>query len=177
MTELLDSIKTEVAARGLELGPCLPESAICEFEEKYGVTLPEGYRNFLLHVGNGGLGPPEYGLVPLGHGIANGSPWDDSGDYLSRLREAFPLTEPVIWDDELNIANEDPFTEATKGVLPLGDDGCGMYWVLVISGEARSQVWQIAEEGAQPCAPALDFLNWYKRWLDGDTDWWAGYEA
>lgn len=40
-----------------ELNPCLSEAAVCDFERQYQVRLPDGYRAFLLEVGNGGAGP------------------------------------------------------------------------------------------------------------------------
>src|SRR5918911_3219076 len=40
-----------------KLRPCLDESKIVEFERHYSLSLPEDYRNFLMHVGNGGAGP------------------------------------------------------------------------------------------------------------------------
>ena len=47
-----------------QLRPPASEKAIAAFETRFGVSLPEGYRNFLLWMGNGGAGP-FYGLYPL----------------------------------------------------------------------------------------------------------------
>lgn len=47
-----------------QLGPPISEETIAAFESRFGVSLPEGYRNFLLWMGNGGAGP-FYGLYPL----------------------------------------------------------------------------------------------------------------
>ena len=44
-----------------ELSEPASEEAIQRFEEQQGIRLPEEYRDFLLHVGNGGAGP-YYGL-------------------------------------------------------------------------------------------------------------------
>ncbi|MDE7327536.1 MAG: SMI1/KNR4 family protein, partial [Lachnospiraceae bacterium] len=41
------------------------EDTIAAFETRFGIVLPEGYRNFLLWMGNGGAGP-FYGLFKLG---------------------------------------------------------------------------------------------------------------
>lgn len=47
-----------------QLGPSVSEETIAAFETRFGVFLPDGYRNFLLWVGDGGAGP-FYGLYPL----------------------------------------------------------------------------------------------------------------
>ena len=47
-----------------QLGPRVSEEAISAFEAHFGVSLPEGYRDFLLWIGDGGAGP-FYGLYPL----------------------------------------------------------------------------------------------------------------
>lgn len=47
------------------LNPPALEKTIATFETHFGVSLPEGYRNFLLWIGNGGAGP-FYGLYSLG---------------------------------------------------------------------------------------------------------------
>jgi len=46
------------------LNPVLDEQAILTFEKRHNVRLPEDYRAFLLHVGNGGAGP-YCGVLPL----------------------------------------------------------------------------------------------------------------
>ena len=49
------------------------------------------------------------------------------------------------------------------GSLPLGTDGDGMDYVLVISGDSRGQVWLLTGEGAMPVA--TDFGSW----IEGDV--------
>ncbi len=48
-----------------QLDPPASEETIAAFEARCGISLPEGYRDFLLWMGNGGAGP-FYGLYPLG---------------------------------------------------------------------------------------------------------------
>lgn len=47
-----------------QLNPPASEDSIAAFEAHFGISLPEGYRNFLLWMGNGGAGP-FYGLYSM----------------------------------------------------------------------------------------------------------------
>lgn len=47
-----------------QLNPPASEETIAAFETRFGISLPEGYRDFLLRMGNGGAGP-FYGLYSL----------------------------------------------------------------------------------------------------------------
>ena len=50
-----------------------------------------------------------------------------------------------------------------SGILPLGTDGDGMDYVLVVTGLARGQAWMVTDVGATPIA--ADF----GRWMTGDV--------
>ena len=165
----IDQIAEEVRRRGLKMNPCLPESKVQELEARWGVALPSEYRAFVIRIGNGGDGPPEYGLDMLGTGPSDDTYWNFPEGYAARLKKPFRETSAHLWEDDVP-------DEITDGLLYLGNDGCGMYWALVVSGPSRGEVWQIAEDGVQPCDPKLTFIEWYDSWLNGNTDWWREYE-
>ena len=74
-------------AHRYELNDVISEAEIRSFESAHGIVLPEGYRSFLLEIGDGGAGP-DYGLAELQHTHVD---WQFSARSLS---VPFPLTEP-----------------------------------------------------------------------------------
>src|SRR5438128_2372211 len=92
--ERIAHVAKKLQARGLRLNPALSESSIAEFEKRCGTTLPEGYRLFLRELGNGAVGPPTYGLLPLGEIPAHLSDGEHRAQIdLTRVRRPFPFTE------------------------------------------------------------------------------------
>lgn len=167
----LDAIRAKVARQGRVFGPPLTMAAVAAFENRHSVELPEGYRQFLMGVGNGGEGPPAYGLTRLGE-----VPSDLEADRAQEWRELphigkpFPLTESWVWEgEEYDEARRDA---ARHGTLNLGTDGCAMYWLLIVTGSERGQVWSHTDVGVCPQEPSRDFLQWVEAWLDGIW-WWA----
>lgn len=64
------------------------------------------------------------------------------------------------------------------GSVLLGDDGCGMYWYLIVSGEMRGHIWLIMMDGeAMPFGRlfghsegGVGFYGWVVHWAEG-KDW------
>jgi len=171
--EVLAGIQSDFANAGAALGPPLGWPGVERFEAENAVILPEPFRTFVADVGNGcAEGPPEYGLVALGE-PADGSTEQPGGRLVApgSVRRPFPLTEPWVWEDDDRIGSSgqgDPDAEAlleavhSDGFVALGTNGCGMDLVLVISGAARGEVWDISGEGAARAAPTFD--AWVRDW-------------
>jgi len=167
---------TEILARldNVELSSPLSEKEILDFEASHSIALPADYREFLLKVGGSGMGPPKFGLLRLGEVESKHVPDYLKGGYGDRLVREFPLTEGWMWEGEQGSPDFAGRLESVEqGCLALGNDGCGMFWLLVVSGACRGEVWQVCGEGITPCMPRLAFGEWYLKWLKGDTEWWS----
>ncbi|CAM3805451.1 hypothetical protein MUGA111182_10745 [Mucilaginibacter galii] len=92
------------------------------------------YKLFIQHIGNGGDGPPEYGIKHL----MTGESW-----WLNKQRSAwltfenikipFPFSKQWIWEDDevINVELQDRILD---GNIYLGTDGCKIDWTLIVSG-------------------------------------------
>jgi hypothetical protein len=173
--ERIDRIARKVRERGLHLGPPLDETALADFESGRGVTLPEGFRAFLQRVGNGGgrarNGPPDCGLLALGEVPEDMTESESrpSRD-VARLRRSFPFTRAWIWEEGEG-SDEGTREQVWDGNLHLGTDGCAQYWVLVVTGPERGNVWMLTGVGITPAGPKADFLQWFEDWLDTGRAW------
>ena len=61
----IERIREKLNAKGVRINPPATEESVVAFETRYGIKLPRGYRNYLTHIANGGIGPPSYGLLPI----------------------------------------------------------------------------------------------------------------
>ncbi|MFD7818647.1 SMI1/KNR4 family protein [Streptomyces sp. NPDC059785] len=147
--------------------------AVRAFEADHGIVLPEPYRSFVAEITDGSSsGPPEYGLLPLAE-----LPDDWGGGGREReLREAFPLAEAWMWEED-----EEPADDAGRlldrvhhhGSVVLGTDGCAMNWHLVVTGPHRGHVWLITDVGAVPFGAQFGyttaepgFAGWVRHWAE-----------
>jgi hypothetical protein len=166
-------IREKARAGGKRFGSPLSEERVLAFEQAHGITLPEAFRAFLIHIGNGGTGPTEYNWPSLGQAADDMSPqeaqvWGEL-PYVSR---PFPFTRRWVWEGG-DTSDEGDVEQAQYGTICVGNDGCGQYWFVVVTGPERGNVWMICGEGMQHPTPKRDFLQWIEDWLDGTTDWWA----
>ncbi len=63
--KISEEIISQLKMSDNSLNHVLTETEVASFEKEHEISLPSDYRNFLLTVGNGGDGPPEYGLLKI----------------------------------------------------------------------------------------------------------------
>ncbi len=150
---------------GFHIHPPLPEQEVCQFEAMHRVALPQDYRGFLIHVGNGGAGP-YYGLFKLGEmdQLRATAPWTEGGGFVGILSEPFPHTGPwndltgqpendesreddPEWEDE-HTRQMDLWWDETywnpanvNGAIPICHLGCALRQWLVVTGPEAGNVW------------------------------------
>ncbi|MBN2004531.1 MAG: SMI1/KNR4 family protein [Anaerolineae bacterium] len=161
---------------GFQLNPPASEATLQDFEKAHHIRLPDDYRAFLAHAGNGGAGP-YYGIYSL-------AGWNDfAGLVLDEIPDNFlalpcplhpemPQTEN--WADGLGDVS--PY----QGTLTLGTQGCTYAMLLIVSGPSSGRVVYVDADGGAPyLVHHPDFLSWYERWLDelllGYASLWFGY--
>jgi hypothetical protein len=166
----LRRIEAKLQRTSLKLRKPLREPRVLAFEERHRITLPEGYRRFLIEIGDGGPGPPLYGLVPLGREdrLPFRPEFMRGRQRLTFVTLPFPFTRTWIWEDGER-SDEGNVEQVGHGSLYLGTDGCGIEWRLIVTGPERGTIWNFSDVGISPTEPKRDFLRWYEDWLDGMT--------
>ena len=163
--------------------PTISLSALVDFEHTHNIELPEGYREFLLNVGNGGAGP-FYGLLPL-------EKWNDAlwgeidepkveNPKVRLLASESPLLPEVEYGDDWEEHLDNLEHGAYQGAITICEQGCTYYSLLIVTGKARGRVVNIDGDMQPPkFAPFPDFLSWYDGWLDltlkNAVQGWYGY--
>ncbi|MEU8007281.1 SMI1/KNR4 family protein [Catellatospora sp. NPDC049111] len=133
----------------------MTEAAVAAFEAGHGVTLPGGYRRFLLELGSEGAGP-DYGLRIPSYEICGN---------LAAPSFIEPGQERIT---DWSYAYLDAGQKRWQGTLAVVDHGCSVRTLLIVTGRWRGRLAHADVDGAY--GPYLledtDFLSWYERWLD-----------
>ncbi|MEX0313189.1 MAG: SMI1/KNR4 family protein [Allomuricauda sp.] len=187
------------ASHKYEINPPATIEDVEAFEKKYKVQLPDCYRAFILHIGNGGksymnsAAGPYYGIYTLGEHLDQMT----SGDPESFLKNESPLHPDLSdedWTKMCKILDDDDapdeiyYQELERifaGIMPLGFQGCTYLQGLVLNGPHKGKVINL--ERVAELKPKFtyenNFLDWYERWLDevlsgkliSNSPAWFGY--
>ncbi|PYE49491.1 HEAT repeat domain-containing protein [Deinococcus yavapaiensis] len=152
-------------AHHFHLGPPLGEADVAAFEAQHGVRLPDAYRDFLVHVGNGGAGQ-DYGLYSLHEAAQEGRV-----DRPSPLHPNMP--DGVDWRVALHLPEDSD--AIYDGFVTLLTQGCTFDVLLIVSGAHQGRIVYVDWNLTSPpfFSPFPDFLTWYETWL---RELLAGYD-
>lgn len=161
------------------LNPPATEPEVLAFESQHFIRLPADYREFILTVANGGIGPVG-GLERLGR--TDGTDWMERPSYVGNLSIPFPYTDE--WNVEpidSSLPEEEQFKQQdwywdvqhVNGAIPICDLGCGLRQLLIVTGPERNHIWfddRADWNGLYPDVTSdgkrLSFFDWYRRWAD-----------
>lgn len=158
-----------------ELGPVAPRSRVEAYESRIGAQLPDGYRRFVLEVGDGGAFPsgrlapiPDLGFAEPE--IALDPPIALDETFLGHVRAECTATPD---DEEYGTGDADATND---GILPIAANGFrwsgGNFIGVVLNGPFRGRLAACHPGGLrQPMFLWEDgFLDQYERWLDEIVD-------
>ncbi len=161
----------------------LPESSIADFESEHNVQLPDDYRQFLLEIGNGFVGPmPEVyplgrignrpwlpGEVDLSGPFPHEEAWNLEPEYFEREKSRSDADEKETnkqWDVESELSYWGP--SVIQGAIPIAELGCGQMLLLVVSGLQRGYLWndsRVDHCGIEPATDANGTPFTFGSWL------------
>jgi hypothetical protein len=143
---------------------CFDAAGIARLEAAHGVAFPDELRAFLESVHGGGPGPGYYFAVdpPLVPSAKAARPFAYGDVHAERLLGERRGSVALIGD-----AEDDEWPPG-DGFIPVSHQGCGVYDVIVVTGEQRGRMWCCdmrwflcrSERGQ------MGFLDWYQAWLD-----------
>ena len=165
-----------------ELNKVKSEKELLAFEKEHNITLPQQYRAFLAHIGNGGAGP-YLGLEPLDNGRFMDLDYKQNNDLID-LSKPFPHSEN--WNMQLGEYSEESEKEYSKkeeeyfdpkwvsGALRVSNFGCGVSLNIIVNGSEYGNIWVddrcndqgIYSEPLTEKEERVTFFNWYESWLD-----------
>ncbi len=184
---LLNKKRKSYKLPSIKFYPPLAEKTIIAFEKKHSIIIPEDYRQFLLHIGNGQRGnSPFYAYFHL-------NTLKNALHYVVTLKKILPnflstpfpftntITKKIIYSIEkennycplfAHLYDSCPEREI-PGYLCLSDTGeCDVFYGLIVTGEQREKMWK-AGEGNYPLYKKEKnkiiqhtFFSWYEEWLD-----------
>lgn len=172
--------------RSLYQGPCpyvlnekLSVSEVEAFESASGAPLPQDYRDFLIHIGNGAAKKRQFPLS-LSHAkdCMESCLQEETGlEYVGlpfrvdtcnkAFHEDYDDIDDDMGDDAAEAHYHRLYSEALQGTISLHDDGCGYYIVMVVSGESAGQLYYIDTCHGQGIRKVSDtFADYYLKWLE-----------
>jgi SMI1 / KNR4 family (SUKH-1)/HEAT repeats len=155
-----------------QLGDCLSAGSIEALEKRISVALPEDYRAFIEHIGNGGRPPrqtgagPYYGLDPVEAALQMSASLTEPARIRPEMtdQEWEALIDPPGADE---MGDEEFEDRVFGGLLRIGDQGCTYSYAIALNGDHRGRVVNLDDDLGKPFfAFEHNFLDWYERWLD-----------
>jgi SMI1/KNR4 family protein SUKH-1 len=149
-----DRVPGMITSERTRIQPPLDADGIARIERAHGVTLPDELAAFLTTIHGGGPGPGEGLVIPDRPRSRTARPFPYGAAEIARGAGPLPLVDEDTDDD----------WPPGPGFIELAHLGCGVFDVIVVTGEQRGQMW-CCDMAWRPHGDG--FLRWYERWLGG----------
>lgn len=164
------------------INPTISEDEVSEIEKRNNIILPKDYREFIIKIGNGCIGPRQ-GLLSLQESMFDFKLRDNPAINLSK---PFPYNEKwnedewidaIDWDGgerpDDEVLEKYMSTNHITGCLQICHIGHGATYLLVVNGEEYGNMWldgRIDYGGLKPLLnekkERVSFISWFAEWLD-----------
>ena len=176
-----DSLKS-IVPKQVFINPTISEEEVSEIEKRNNIILPKDYREFIIKIGNGCIGPRQ-GLLSLQESMFDFKLRDNPAINLSK---PFPYNEKwnedewidaIDWDGgerpDDEVLEKYMSTNHITGCLQICHIGHGATYLLVVNGEEYGNMWldgRIDYGGLKPLlnekGERVSFISWFTEWLD-----------
>lgn len=176
-----DSLKS-IVPKEVFINPTISEEEVSEIEKRNNIILPKDYREFIIKIGNGCIGPRQ-GLLSLQESMFDFKLRDNPAINLSK---PFPYNEKwnedewidaIDWDGgerpDDEVLEKYMSTNHITGCLQICHIGHGATYLLVVNGEEYGNMWldgRIDYGGLKPLlnekGERVSFISWFIEWLD-----------
>ena len=168
------------------INPTISEDEVSEIEKRNKIILPKDYREFIIKIGNGCIGPRQ-GLLSLQESMFDFKLRDNPAINLSK---PFPYNEKwnedewidaIDWDGgerpDDEVLEKYMSTNHITGCLQICHIGHGATYLLVVNGEEYGNMWldgRIDYGGLKPLlnekGERVSFISWFTEWLDESVE-------
>ena len=176
-----DSLKS-IVPKEVFINPTISEEEVSEIEKRNNIILPKDYREFIIKIGNGCIGPRQ-GLLSLQESMFDFKLRDNPAINLSK---PFPYNEKwnedewidaIDWDGgerpDDEVLEKYMSTDHITGCLQICHIGHGATYLLVVNGEEYGNIWLDERADYGGIEPLLNekgervsFISWFTEWLD-----------
>ena len=176
-----DSLKS-IVPKQVFINPTISEEEVSEIEKRNNIILPKDYREFIIKIGNGCIGPRQ-GLLSLQESMFDFKLRDNPAINLSK---PFPYNkkwnedewiDAIDWDGgerpDDEVLEKYMSTNHITGCLQICHIGHGATYLLVVNGEEYGNMWldgRIDYGGLKPLlnekGERVSFISWFTEWLD-----------
>lgn len=108
----------------------------------------------------------QYGLIPFG----GTSPYHDE-PYDKAFSCEFPLQEPYAFEMTETPKQNEALQKVAYGNIPIGSEGCGIYWILLLSGNHAGEIWILTDCGISSVGKSLTLEKWYEKMSSNRIFW------